>query len=172
MDLVTGVLVESLPGFGGKEEILAVARHPGTDTQFGVPIAGRSVDMIDTVGEQDVQHAIRLGLGRAAECRRTKERDCAQVSSASKRSFLNHEVLLACARCVRGSPRGHAISHALHRKEALWSVGVTMVVTLAYPLSPVLTVLSHQVWWPMITIQVVMMDTSSVAMWYFATVGY
>jgi len=47
-----------------------------------------------------------------------------------------------------------------------------MVVTLAYPLSPVLTVLSHQVWWPMVTIHVVTMDTLSVSMWYFATVGY
>src|SRR3989442_4506526 len=95
MDVVTCVLVESLACCGGEEEILAVARHPGSDTQFGVPIAGRDVDMIDAVGEEDVQHTIRLGLGRAAERRRTKERDRAHVSSASKRSFLNHGVLLS-----------------------------------------------------------------------------
>src|SRR6266567_3311719 len=104
MDLVTGVLVESLACFGGEEEILAVARHPGSDTQFGVPVAGRGVDMIDAVCQEDVQHTIRLCLGRAAECRRTKERDRAQVSGASKRSFLNHGVLLACACWCQGMP--------------------------------------------------------------------
>src|SRR6266446_699866 len=95
MDLVTGVLIESLAGFGGEEEILAVARHPGSDTQFGVPVAGRGVDMIDAVCEEDVEHTVRLGLGGAAECRRPKERDRAHMSGASKRSFLNHGVLLS-----------------------------------------------------------------------------
>src|SRR4030095_2996534 len=47
MDLITGVLVESLPGLRSEEEILAVTRHPGSDAQFSVPIARRDVDMID-----------------------------------------------------------------------------------------------------------------------------
>src|SRR5919199_1239372 len=98
MDLITCILVEALAGLGGEEEILAVTRHPGADTQFGVPIAGCGIDMIDAVFEENVQHAIRLWLRCAAECRRTKERDRAQVSGASKRSFLNHGGLLPRAR--------------------------------------------------------------------------
>src|SRR5205807_3893291 len=97
LDLVTRVLVEALAGLGGEEEILAMARHPWADTQLSVPIAGGDVDMIDAIFEEDVEHTIRLCLGGAAECRRTKERDCAQMSGASKRSFLNHGVFLSCA---------------------------------------------------------------------------
>src|SRR5262245_54819489 len=95
MDLVTRVLVEALASLGGEEEILAVPCHPRANTQFRVAIAGRDVNMIDAVFEQDVQHAIRLCLGGAAEGRRTKERDRAQVASTSKRSFLNHGGLLS-----------------------------------------------------------------------------
>src|SRR4051794_37118426 len=90
MDLVPGILVEALPGLCGQEEILAVMCHPGGKAQFSVPIARRDVDMIDAVFEEDVQYAIRLRLGGAAQRCRTKECHRAHVSSASKRTFLNH----------------------------------------------------------------------------------
>src|SRR5919197_5249090 len=54
MDLLTRVLVEALPGLGGEEEILAMPRHPWANAQFSVPIAGRHVNMIDTVFEEDI----------------------------------------------------------------------------------------------------------------------
>src|SRR5262245_26579432 len=97
MDLVTRVLVEALPSLGSEEEILAVPCHPWANTQFSVPIAGRDVDMIDAVFEEDVEHAVCLGLRGTAERRRAKECDCAHMSSASKRSFLNHGMFLSCA---------------------------------------------------------------------------
>src|SRR5262249_42069269 len=97
MNLVTRVLVEALPGLGGEEEMPAMPRHPWANTQFSVPIAGRDVDMIDAVFEEDVEHTVRLCLSGAAERRRAKERDGTQVSGASKRSFLNHGVFLSCA---------------------------------------------------------------------------
>src|SRR5215471_2274669 len=97
MDLVTRVLVEALAGLGGEEEILAMPRHPWADTQFSISIAGRDVNMIDAVFEEDVEHTVCLCLGSATERRRPKERDCAQVSGASKRSFLNHGMFLSCA---------------------------------------------------------------------------
>src|SRR5262249_54869615 len=92
MDLVTRVLVEALPGLGGEEEILAVLCHPWANTQLSVPIAGRDVNMIDAVFEEDVKHTIRLCLSGAAERRRAKECNCTHMSGASKRSFLNHGV--------------------------------------------------------------------------------
>src|SRR4029453_2623338 len=78
-----------------QEEILTMPCHPWANTQFSIPIAGRNIDMIDAVFEEDVKHTVCLCLGGAAERRRTKERDCAQVSSASKRSFLNHGMFLS-----------------------------------------------------------------------------
>src|SRR5262245_21404652 len=98
MDLVTGILVEALPCLGGEEEILAMARHPGSDTQFGVAIARRGVAMIQTVLEQDVQHAIGFCLCCPAERRSAKERHRAHVSRASKGAFFNHKILLLLMR--------------------------------------------------------------------------
>ena len=72
MNLVTRVLVEALPGLGSEEEILAMPRHPWANTQFGVPIAGRDVDMIDAIFEEEVEHTIRLCLGSTAERRGAK----------------------------------------------------------------------------------------------------
>src|SRR5262249_38326910 len=97
MDLVTRVLVKALAGLGSEEEILAVLGHPWANTQFSVPIAGRDVDMIDAVFEEDVEHTVRLGLRGTAERRRAKECDCTHMSGASKRSFLNHDTFLSCA---------------------------------------------------------------------------
>src|SRR5262249_30606259 len=115
MDLVTGILVKALPGLGGEEEILAMARHPGSNPQFGIPIACRNVDMIDAVFEEDVQDAIRLGLGGTAERCRTEERHRAHVCSASKRSFLNHR----CSFPVRAGARSALLvmSFLLHPAE-------------------------------------------------------
>src|SRR5262249_53610872 len=96
MNPVTRVLVEALAGLGSEEEILAMLCHPWANAQFGVPIAGRNVDMIDAIFEEDVEHTVRLCLGGAAERRRPKERDCAHMSGASKRSFLNHGRFLSC----------------------------------------------------------------------------
>src|SRR5919106_3035176 len=109
MDLVTGILVEALASFGGKEEILAMTRHPRADTQLGSPIARCDVDMIHAVFEQDIQHAIRLCLGGTAERRRPKKRHRAQVSGAAKRSFLNHRCSFSVRTGVRGCLLGHAI---------------------------------------------------------------
>src|SRR5215831_12883944 len=94
MDLVTRVLVEPLPGLGREEEILAMARHPGSDTQFGVPIARRGVDMIHAVFEQDVQDAICFCLRCPTERRSAKERHRTHMSRASKGAFFNHKILL------------------------------------------------------------------------------
>src|SRR5262247_1556528 len=90
MDLLPRVLVEALTSLGSQEEILTMPCHPWANTQFSIPIAGRDINMIDTVFEEDVEHTVCLCLGGATERRCTKERDGAQVSSASKRSFLNH----------------------------------------------------------------------------------
>src|SRR5215510_14194788 len=95
MDLLPRVLVEALTSLGSQEEILTMPCHPWANTQFSIPIAGRNIDMINAVCEEDVEHTICLCLGGAAKRRRTKERDCAQVSSASKRSFLNHGMFLS-----------------------------------------------------------------------------
>src|SRR4029450_11557988 len=95
MDLLTRVLVEALTSLGSQEEILTMPCHPWANTQFSIPIAGRNIDMIAAVCQAGVQHTIRLCLGGAAERRCPKERDCAQLSSASKRSFLNHSMFLS-----------------------------------------------------------------------------
>ena len=80
MDLLTRVLVEAFPGLGSEKEVLTMLCHPWANTRFSVPIAGRDIDMINTVFEEDVEHTIRLCLGGATERRCPKERDCAQVS--------------------------------------------------------------------------------------------
>src|SRR5215471_19214826 len=53
--------------------------------------------MIDAIFEEDVEHTVRLGLRGTAERRRPKKCDCAHMSGASKRSFLNHGTFLSCA---------------------------------------------------------------------------
>ena len=89
---------------------LAMTRHPGTDTQFGVPVAGRRVDMVDAVFEEDIEHAIGFGLGGAAEGRRPKEGNRAQVSRTSKGSFGNHMALLYHACKARAAGVSHDFS--------------------------------------------------------------
>src|SRR5262245_42497993 len=94
MDLVARVLVEPLAGLGGKEKILAMPRHPGSNTQFGVAIAGSGINMIDAVCEQDVQHAIRFCLRGSTERRSAKECHCTHMACTAKGAFFNHKVLL------------------------------------------------------------------------------
>jgi hypothetical protein len=68
-DLLTGGAVGPLAGLGGQEELALVALQPGGDPQLGVAVAGRDVDVVDAVLNQQLQRAVGILLGDTAQRR-------------------------------------------------------------------------------------------------------
>src|SRR6266498_3172504 len=90
MDLIARGHVGALAGFGGQEELLAVAAHPRPDPQLGFAIAGGGVDVVDAVLKQQLQRAVGVILRDIAERRRAKDRACASVAGAAEGERGNH----------------------------------------------------------------------------------
>ena len=81
-----------LAGLGGEEEVLAVTRHPGRDTQLRVAVPRRRVDVVDAVTQQHFQRAVCLVLTCPGKRGRPEQRDCARVACPSEWSPFDHSL--------------------------------------------------------------------------------
>jgi hypothetical protein len=65
LNLFPGLLVVSLVGLGGEEELVPVVFHPQAEVDFRFPTAGGRIDMVDTVFKKRIQDTVDLLLGGA-----------------------------------------------------------------------------------------------------------
>jgi hypothetical protein len=76
----------------GKEEAARLSLQPRSDTELSISVAGRGVDVVDPVLEQDVQCLVRDLLGHAAERCGTEQDASALVPGAAELNFVDHLV--------------------------------------------------------------------------------
>ena len=89
-DLLARAAVGPLAGLGRHEELPLVALQPRGDAQLGVAVAGRDVDVVDAVLEQQLQRAVGILLGDAPQRRGAED---------------------GAGRLVSGRPEGGAFDH-------------------------------------------------------------
>ncbi len=77
-----------------------MTRHPGTDSQLGVTVSSRRVNVIDAVFEQHVQGSIRIVLIHPTERSGPKQRHRAHMSRSAKGSFFDHTEFLVMLGCL------------------------------------------------------------------------
>src|SRR4030095_1235095 len=74
----------ALAGLRRQEEAVPVARHPRPDTQLGVAVGRRRVDVVDAVCEQELEDLIGLLLAHRAERRRAEEHAARVMTRATE----------------------------------------------------------------------------------------
>src|SRR5579884_75527 len=90
MDRVARRLVGALAGLGCQEEAVALTRHPRSETQLGVAVAGSCIDVVDAVLDHELEGAVGHVLGNARERRRAEDRLRAVVPRAAERLCGDH----------------------------------------------------------------------------------
>jgi hypothetical protein len=58
VDVASGALAVALAGLARKEEVIAMAVHPGADPQLGIAVSGCGVDVVDAALEQQIEHPV------------------------------------------------------------------------------------------------------------------
>ena len=81
-DALARALGRALAGLRGQEEAITVTRHPRPDAQLRVAVGRRRIDVVDAVGEQQLEDLIGLLLAHRAERRGAEEHAARAVSRA------------------------------------------------------------------------------------------
>ena len=91
LQLLTSLLGPALAGLGGQKELARRALQPGPKAQFGIPIAGGDIDVVDAVPQEDFERSIGHLLGNAGEGRGAKDHPRALVARPAERcKFEGH----------------------------------------------------------------------------------
>ena len=88
VDLLLRLRVGALAGLGRQEEL--VLREPRGDPQLRVAIGGGDVDVVDAVLEQQLERAVRIGLGGLGQRRGTEDHAAGLVSRRAEGGALDH----------------------------------------------------------------------------------
>jgi hypothetical protein len=92
MELVARTFLVTFVALRCEKEAARFSLQPGRDTKFGVSVAGRGVDVVDPIFEQDVECLVRDLLGNAAERCGTEQDASALVPGTAELDFVDHFV--------------------------------------------------------------------------------
>ena len=84
--------VGALPSLRREEEVVAVRAHPRPYPELGVAVAGRGVDMVHFVLEQEIEGAVRFALAHVLERRCSEYRHRAHVPGTTESPLLDHSI--------------------------------------------------------------------------------
>ena len=82
LELGPGVGGPALARLGGQEEVPRRPFQPGPDPQFGIPVTGGHVDVVDAGPMRTSKTLVRLGLSGGRKCGRPEQGPCALVTRA------------------------------------------------------------------------------------------
>ena len=80
----------ALAGLGGEEELVGASRHPRRQSQLGVPVRRRHVEVVDARLQQDRQQLVGCLLAHRRERRATEDDPAALVARASESRAVDH----------------------------------------------------------------------------------
>src|ERR1700682_5507635 len=89
MELLARTFLVTFVALRGEKEAARFSLQPGGDTKFSISIAGRGVDVVDPIFEQDVECLVRDSLGNAAERRGTEHDASALVPGTAELDFVD-----------------------------------------------------------------------------------
>ncbi len=89
-DALLRALVVAVVRLCRDEEPAWLAPHPRCDAQLGVAVRGRSIDVVDSVSEQQVERALGVRMRDVAERSRAEDRAAALVAGDAERRGRDH----------------------------------------------------------------------------------